>query len=389
MSSVWSVVFRKEVFDGIRDRRALSSAMLFPLLGPIMISVMLSVISSEKELKGGIELPISGEEYAPNFVQFLRDHGVSLEAAPEDATEAVRTGEVALVLQISEDYPEAFQVSRPAKIELILDQSKRSTQVTAMRLERILDAYNQQIATLRLLARGVDPSVVQPVGLHKIDLATPQTKASNILEMIGMFLIMSAFGCNMYLAIDATAGERERGSLEPLLIQPISRWELVLGKWLATVVFGLFGGLVTLICLVVAMHRLPLENLGLRLVLGFSESAQLFLVAAPLVLLAGAAQLTLASFAKSFKEAQTYLSITLMLPMLPGLFFSMKPMEPALWMAAVPALGQQVMTSTVLRGEDVSAEYWIVSIAVSIVLSAICLWYCVYLFRSEHFFKKA
>lgn len=389
MSSVWSVVFRKEISDGFRDRRALSSAMLFPLLGPIMISVMLSVISSEKELRGEIELPISGEEYAPNLVQFLIEHGVILEEAPENATEAVKTGKKAMVLQISEDYTEKFQSSAPAKIELILDQSKRSTQVTAMRLERILDGYNQQTATLRLLARGVDPSIVNPAQLHKIDLSTPQTKASNILEMIGMFLIMSAFGCNMYLAIDATAGERERGSLEPLLIQPVSRWELVFGKWLATVVFGLVGGLITLVCLVLAMHRLPLENLGLRLVLGFSESLQLFLVAAPLVLLAGAVQLTLASFAKSFKEAQTYLSITLMLPMLPGLFFSMKPMEPALWMAGIPALGQQVMTSVVLRGEIISMEYWIVSVSVCVAFSVISLWYCVYLFRSEHFFKKS
>jgi sodium transport system permease protein len=134
---------------------------------------------------------------------------------------------------------------------------------------------------------------------------------------------------------------------------------------------------------------LPLENLGLRLVLGFSESLQLFLVATPLILFAGAAQLTLASFAKSFKEAQTYLSMSLLLPMLPGLFLSMKPVEPELWMAAVPALGQQVMTSIVLRGEPIPMSYWAVSIGVSVLLTVMSLWYCVYLFRSEHFFKKS
>ena len=387
--SIWSVVFQKEVVDGIRDRRALSSAMLFPLLGPVMISVMLSVISSEKELQGGIELPISGEEYAPNLVQFLTENGVVLEEAPEDPKESVRKGEEAIVLRISKGFGEDFQDSEPAEIELILDQSKRSTQVVSMRLERLLAAYSQRASTLRLLARGIDPSIVKPISLHRIDLSTPQTKASNILEMIGMFLIMSAFGCNMYVAIDASAGERERGSLEPLLIQPVSRWELVLGKWLATVVFGLVGGLLTLVCLVAVMHRLPLENLGLRLVLGFSESLQLFLVATPLILFAGAAQLTLASFAKSFKEAQTYLSMSLLLPMLPGLFLSMKPVEPELWMAAIPALGQQVMTSIVLRGESIPMSYWAVSIGVSTVLTVLSLWYCVYLFRSEHFFKKS
>ena len=143
----------------------------------------------------------------------------------------------------------------------------------------------------------------------------------------------------MYIAIDATAGERERGSLEPLLLQPVHARVLVLGKWLSTVVFGLIGGMLTLLCLSLAMHQLPLENLGLRLVLGVSESVQLMYIAMPLILFAGAAQLLLATIAKSFKEAQTYLSATMLLPMLPGLFASMKPMEPSLWMAAVPRFG--------------------------------------------------
>ena len=146
---------------------------------------------------------------------------------------------------------------------------------------------------------------MRPLNIHKEDLATPQTRASEyILEMIGMFLIMAAFGCNMYIAIDATAGERERGSLEPLLLQPIPSSVLVLGKWLSTVVFGMIGGLLTLLCLSVAMHQLPLENLGLRLVLGPSEGTQLMFIATPLILFAGAAQLLLATIAKSFKDTR-------------------------------------------------------------------------------------
>ena len=356
-----------------------------------MIALMLSVVTSEEELDGTIELPVIGAENAPNFIQFLRENGVQIEEGPQNSFEAkqlIQDGEEAVVLEITESFADDFRSSTPARIELVLDQSKRSTMVTAKRIEALIQGYQSQVAALRLLARGVSPTVVQPIQVNKIDLATPQTRASNILEMIGMFLIMSAFGCNMYIAIDATAGERERGSLEPLLIQPISRWQLVLGKWLSTVLFGLVGGALTLLCLVLTMHRLPLENIGLRLVLGTTEVIQLFLIATPLILFAGAAQLALASFAKSFKEAQTYLSISLMLPMLPGLFSSMKPMEPELWMMAVPALAQQVMTSIVLRGELIPGAYWAISIGVSTVLTAISIFFCVYLFSSEHFFKK-
>ena len=393
--SVWNlikVVAHKELLDGCRDRRALMSALTFPLLGPLMITVMLSVISSEEEIEGPLEIPVIGVEHAPNLIRFLEEQGVLLEPPTEamrtDPHEVVRTGEEAIIVEISGDYAEDFQEGLPAKVTLIADESKRSTQVTMSRLSGILGAYNSRVGQLRLLARGVSPQVLSPLTIHKEDLATPQTRASNILEMIGMFLIMAAFGCNMYIAIDATAGERERGSLEPLLLQPIHARVLVLGKWLSTVVFGLIGGMLTLICLSLAMHQLPLENLGLRLVLGINESIQLMYIAMPLILFAGAAQLLLATIAKSFKEAQTYLSATMLLPMLPGLFASMKPMEPSLWMAAVPALGQQVMTSMVLRGETVGLGYLGISTGVCCVLTGASLWIMTRVLSSEYLFQK-
>lgn len=385
------VVACKEMVDGIRDRRALMSALTFPLLGPIMIAVMLSVISSEEEIEGPLEVPVIGVEHAPNLIRFLTEQGVILETPTEEMLsnphDVVQRGDEALILEIEDDFAEDFQDGYPAQVTLILDESKRSTQISSRRLKTLLGAYSGQVAQLRLIARGVSPQVLQPVYIHQEDLATPQTKASNILEMIGMFLIMAAFGCNMYIAIDATAGERERGSMEPLLLQPVPALALVVGKWVSTVVFGLVGGLCTLLCLSLTMTQLPLENLGLRLVLGIQENLQMFLVAVPLILFAGAAQLLLALVAKSFKEAQTYLSATLLLPMLPGLFASMKPMEPSLWMASVPALGQQVMTSMVLRGEAIPMSYWMLSSLVCMVLTTGCLLWMGRVLASEYLSK--
>lgn len=386
------IVAYKELLDGFRDRRALMSALTFPLLGPLMITVMLSVISSEEEIEGPLEVPVVGVEHAPNLVRFLEDQGVVLETPTEEMIanphEVVRRGDEAVIVEISDNYTEDFEAGIPATITLVADESKRSTQVSMSRLSAILGGYNSRVVQLRLLARGVSTQVLSPLNIHKEDLATPQTRASNILEMIGMFLIMAAFGCNMYIAIDATAGERERGSLEPLLLQPIPASVLVLGKWLSTVVFGIIGGMLTLLCLSVAMHQLPLENLGLRLVLGGAESAKLLFIAVPLILFAGAAQLLLATIAKSFKEAQTYLSATMLLPMLPGLFASMKPMEPSAWMSAIPALGQQVMTSMVLRGETIGIEYWSISIGVCVVLTVLSLWIMTRVLSSEYLFQK-
>ena len=383
------IVFHKELRDGFRDRRALTSALLTPLLGPLLIALMLSQISDEEELEGQLELAVVGEQYAPNLIAHLEMAGVELVEAPNDPVTAVESGEEDVVLVIDDKYAEQFTSSKPARIELILDDSKRSTSITAMRVKRVLESYSQKVTSHRLMARGMAPSVIRPLDVVERDLATPQTRASNILEMIGMFLIIAAFTCNMYIAIDATAGERERGSLEPLLIQPIRRWQLVLGKWLATVAFGIIGATLTLLCMLTAMHQLPLENLGLRLVLGVTESIQLMLVCIPLICFAGAVQLTLAAFAKSFKEAQTYLSFTLFAPMLPGLIFTMKPVEPALWMTAVPALGQQVLTTMTLRGDEISSAHWALATGSCFAGMMLSLWLCVRLFSSEHFFRKS
>jgi sodium transport system permease protein len=393
--SIWTlikVVAHKELLDGFRDRRALMSALTFPLLGPLMITVMLSVVTSEEEIEGSLEVPVVGVEYAPNLIRFLEEQGVVLEDPTEemvsDPHEVVRRGDEAVILSIDEDFADHFQEGTPARITMVADKSKRSTQVATGRLSSLLGAYNARMVQLRLLTRGVSPQILRSLDVHQEDLATPQTRASNILEMIGMFLIMAAFGCNMYIAIDATAGERERGSLEPLLLQPVSSGILVMGKWLSTVVFGVLGGVLTLLCLTVAMHQLPLENLGLRLVLGPMEAMKMLVIAFPLILFAGAAQLLLATIAKSFKEAQTYLSATMLLPMLPGLFASMKPMEPSLWMSTVPALGQQVMTSMVLRGEDISISYWGCSTGVCFVLTVLCLMIMTRVLGSEYLFRK-
>ena len=199
--SFWTlmkVVAHKELLDGFRDRRALMSALTFPLLGPLMITVMLSVISSEEEIEGPLEVPVIGVEHAPNLIRFLEEQGVLLEPPTEemriDPHEVVRTGDEAIIVEISDDYPEDFQDGLPAKVTLIADESKRSTQVAMSRLSGILGAYNSRVGQLRLLARGISPQVLSPLNIHKEDLATPQTRASNLLEMIGMFLIMAPLG---------------------------------------------------------------------------------------------------------------------------------------------------------------------------------------------------
>lgn len=382
------VVLRKELVDGVRDRRALLSALVFPLLGPALIAMMMNVIAEDEDTRGPLEIPVAGAEHAPSLMEFLETGGAVIVDPPEDPEAAVGAGDVPLVVVIPDDFVADMRAGRPASVELIVDRSRNASRADVSRADRLLQAWGSQTAVLRLLARGVDPTLVQPLTVDQVDLATPEQRAANLLEMVVMFIIMSAFvGC-MYLAMDATAGERERKSLEPLLTLPVPRWALVGGKFIAATTYGLLAALLTTATVVIAMNNVPLELLGVRVQLTPPTVLRLLLVTLPLAPLAAALQLAISSAATSIKEAQTWLSMTLFLPMIPGMIMSIRPMNPEPWMALVPVLGQQVLSSSALRGEPLPPmEMAMASVSIA-TLTALTLGVLVVLFGNERILRR-
>jgi sodium transport system permease protein len=378
-----NAILRKELLDGLRDRRSLLSALLFPLLGPVLCAVLLSTMASSGSKSEPLELAVVGAENAPSLVDFLETQGVDLQEPPANPEAAVRDGELDVVLVIPPDYGEEFRAGRSATVRLVVDNSRKSSRSNISRSKKILSAWSSQLATLRLLARGVSPELLQPVAVEEIDLATPQKLAAALLDMITMFVILAAFFCNMYIAIDSTAGERERRSLEPLLINPVDRDMIVLGKWGATVLFGAAGVALTLVFTTIAMGYVPMEDLGVRVTLGPVVVFKILAVTLPLSMLAGAMQLLVASFARSFKEAQTYISLILFLPMMPGIAMSMNPMKTEDWMMLIPVLSQQLLVSDMMRGDPTSVTRHALAILATFVVSALFLWWTAKLFRRE------
>ena len=382
------VVLRKELVDGLRDHRALLSALVFPLLGPALIALMMSVVAKDEDTRGALKMPVVGAEHAPSLVDFLKSGGAEVVAPPDDPESAVQSGEVPFVVVIPDDFLEDLRAARSAEVELIVDRSRKSARADISRADRLLEAWGSQTALLRLLARGVDPTLVQPIVVEEVDLATPEQRAANLLEMVVMFIITSAFvGC-MYLAMDATAGERERKSLEPLLTLPVPRWALVGGKFIAATTYGLLAALLTTATVVVAMNNVPLELLGVRVQLTLPTVARLLLVTLPLAPLAAALQLLISSAAASIKEAQTWLSMTLFIPMVPGIILSIRPINPEHWMAAVPVLGQQVLSGAALRGEPIPGLELVLSTVSISILTVLTLIALVRVFDDERVLRR-
>jgi len=365
------IVLRKELTDNFRDRRTLVNALLTSLLGPLMLFMLLFIIGQTLggSVERPLELPVAGAEHAPDLVAFMQQNNVTLSEAPADPEAAVRAGDADVVLLIDPSYSERLASGLPAPVQLVIDSSRQSAGPSATRARALLERYAGQLAALRLQARGVSPSVVQPLALEEADMATPESRAAQLLNVLPYFLIFAVFVGGMGLTIDVTAGERERGSLEPLLVNPVRRGELVLGKLLAGLAPTMLSVLLSLAGFAAVINLFALgEQLGVRLSLGLPALSAIFLITLPIMLLAAALQMIIATASRSVKEAQSYLGFLPLIPALPGLFLAFLPLRPAMWQMLVPTFGQQVLINQLMRGEAVNPLFVAVSAAVTVAV---------------------
>jgi sodium transport system permease protein len=380
-----SIVFRKELMDSLRDRRTMTGALFYPFLGPLLMFLLFSVIArtfSEQTDKVMV-LPVQGAEHAPHLIEFLEQNRVQIEAAPADPETEVRLGNLDVVLIIPASYGDDFRAGRPATVQVVLDDSRQSASVNIRRTERLLEVYSGQIGALRLLARGVSPIAGQTLALERNDVSTPQSQAAGFLNLMPYFMIFAVFTGGMGIAIDATVGERERGSLEPLLINPVARAELVLGKLGVTLVFSLFAVVETLIGFAVMLNFVPLDELGVRVDLDPASIFGIFLLALPMMLLAGSLQMIIASFTRSYREAQNYLGLLPLIPALPGMFLAYLPVKPDVWNMLIPTFGQQLLINQLMRGEALTILHVLISVGVTLLVGAGLTWLAIRLYEGE------
>jgi sodium transport system permease protein len=388
-SKPWLVVLRKEVLESLRDRRTLLSALvLAPLLGPVMFS-----LSMQTALKRGVddqdkplEVAVIGAEHAPNLVRWLESNGLKQVPAPKDAAAiaaAVRDAKPRLVLAIDAAYAERFRAARPAGVKVYVDSSDQDSRRDYDRLERLLQGYAGQTAALRLAARGIDPAVMQAAVIDEIDVSTPASRAQSLLAILSYFLLFSTLIGGMYVAIDATAGERERGSLEPLVSLPVSREALVTGKFLATLAFSTLSLVLTMAAFTVSLRFVPLESIGMSANLGPSVVAGICLAVLPFVPLAAALLTLVASFARSFREAQSWMTGAMLVPTLPIMVAAMTGLKPSAALMAVPSLSQHFLIGRLLRDEAIPLRDVLYSAGGSLLLAGVLLAVVFALWRRE------
>jgi sodium transport system permease protein len=370
-------VLRKELRENLRDRRTLVSALLFgTLLMPLLVALLvnLTVHRGQDQDNKSVTLAVVHGERAPNLLADLRQFRIDIVPVTLDdaaARAAVRLQRNRIVLAIPDNYASQLSLGLPAPLLLYSDSSDAAGGTDLGRVRAVLGHYASGIARLRLMARGVDPTVLSAIAVQDIDVATPTSRSVLILGTLTAIILMTMLMGGLPIALDATAGERERGSLEPLLTVPVRREQLIYGKILAACVFMLISLALSVCAMALALRHVGLDRLGMTQNMSPMTVLKLIACCATMAPLGAALMTIVAAFTRSYREAQTYVGLILALPTFPLIFASAMGLRPTAWLMMVPALSQHFMVTGLLRAEPVSALYGAESVGVSLLLGAL------------------
>ncbi|WP_041418419.1 ABC transporter permease [Shewanella woodyi] len=350
MSNIITMV-RKELIDAARDKRSVMAGLYYAIGTPLLMCGMFMLLIGQMTSPEDLNIKIENGNNAPDLVKYLSSQGITHGDSLSINENGDKLDVKDIRLVISDDYAAQMAKGLSAEITLIADNSNEKLQNSIRRLERNLQAYSSEMGSLRLIARGIDPRVVQPIKVNVEDEATPDSKGGVILGVATMTMIYAVFISGMNLAIDTSAGERERNSLALLLSHPVSTRNIVLAKVIAVTVFAMVGLLLTLIISKISYAFVPWQELGFTVSISTEFILLMLLTGLPIALMAASLQLFVSFMAKTFKEAQSYLTLVLIVPMMLSMAASYNIAPDTLqWL---PVSGQQQALIAFIKGREI------------------------------------
>lgn len=365
-------LLKKEVLDSIRDKRSVMAALLGAVISPI---VMVAAFSFQIEKAGSqdtLYIQIENAEQAPQLVELLErdkifhaDKPATGKAITVDGEEHSHSG---LTVAFDSEFAERLSQAKSAEIIITTDHSEQDARSKIRRVKTIINSYQSSVVSMRLIARGVSPTVAQVIKVTDHDTSTPSSKSGMLLGMMAIMILFAVFISSTNVAIDSSAGERERNSLELLLMQPVSTYDVVVAKTLNTALFALLGGTLCLILTALSVPFLPLHKVGLAFHFDFMLALKIWAIILPLTLFAASFQLVSAFHAKSFKEAQSYIQYSIMIPTFIPFAVEMAEFKHAA-LNYIPVVSQQQAISQLVRGELTDVVPVIIGFVVTVAVS--------------------
>lgn len=389
MKSVLTV-FYKEVLDNLRDRQTVFYALLFgPVLMPLLIAA--SLVASLSQISVDYHqistLHVLNAERAPNLVRFLHANNIDTEPAPAEPENALRSGAITLVLEFGENFDESFREGNPAPLTLYVNEADKSSTKLLRKVRSVLEYQARLLSHMRLQVRGLDPELLNTLEIRQVDVSEDGASGQILASLLPFLFIISMVMGGFYLAIDTTAGERDRQSLEPLLSLPINRWQITSGKYLATMLFITVSAILTAISIYLLFRFMPSKTLNSQFHFdGWTISKSLLLMS-PLILLITGLLITVSAWTRSTKEAQTYLGLLMVIPMAPFFLLQFTTIRSATFVMLLPMLSQYKLLEKVVKNDTIAIEHIVLSICGTLLGAFLLLKLAFWLYQQDRILR--
>lgn len=369
------VVFAKELKDALRDRRTLMAVFVSSvLMGPLMLVLLSTLVGKYEKRAEAREVVVIGLDNAPSLRNYIERQTFVVKKAPADWETELKDSKLGdPVVIVPAGFEDDVAHGRPPRIELVYSSANARAQSGIGAIAQLLQGFDQEQATLRLVSRGVAPSTLNVTRIDEHDIADNAARAAQMTNIVPIFVLMSVLYGALNAALDTTAGERERGSLEPLLATPASRGALVVGKWGAVFALGLLIAVLACLSFLPAQSLLRSESLAALFRFGWLEAAWFIGLLAPLAALIAALMMAVAIRCKTVKEAQANMVVLTMaftLTPMVGLFTQEGEAPWNLW---TPSVAQITLMNRVLKNAPIAPMDVAPSLLLCLLLTAAAL----------------
>jgi sodium transport system permease protein len=370
-------ILRKEIIDALRDRRTLLTVLMSSvLMAPLVLLAISGLVASLEANAEQREVVVAGLADAPTLRNYLERQTYTVRAAPEGFEALLRNARlVDAVVVVPKEFEAALLRGDAPFVEIVSDSANQRSRASSSRAAQLLAGFSRERATLNLAMRGVSPDVLEPIRVDERDLASTQTRATQITGMLPFFVLMAVLTGALNAALDTTAGERERGSLEPLLMNPTERWALVLGKWGAVASVGMLVAVLSCFSFLPGQWLLRSDTLAAMFQYGLHEALLFLVVLLPFAAAASALLMAVAIRCRTFKEAQASTTVVMLAASLLPLINVFSLGQEAAWYVWVPALGQNLLMTRVLKGEALGAAQLAPALLVCVLIASAAVWF--------------
>ncbi|WP_405631129.1 ABC transporter permease [Pseudoalteromonas sp. Ld20] len=375
MINLLKVLYKKEVMDASRDKRSVMAGLYYAIGAPLGICILFTLLLQQLSSPDALKITIENSLSAPNLVAHLKNNDIAM------GTDNTDSKLKPIILQISDDYQKNMREGRPATVTLIADKSDDKLRKHIQRVEKTLALYNSEVASLRLITRGVDPQLMRVLAVEVNDQATPDSKGGMFLGIATLSMILTVFYAAMNLAIDTSAGERERNSLSLLLSHPLSSLHIVLAKSAAIATFSMLGLAIILVVSKFSYGMVPWQQLGFSVTITPSFMLFCAVVCLPIAFMSASLQVFVSFTAKSFKEAQSYVTMVLFIPMALSMVTTYGiATDIVQWL---PIAAQQFALMEFIKGNPIPVPQLVLSTLITIILFGVFSYLSSRMLKSE------